>query len=148
MNTKHTPGRVCKCGETDCHKDGRSGHYVPTPGHTPSPSFDVSPYEADLIWKIAKRAAEMFGKVCKTAHITYPVLDAEMDLSACVANGCPLRLADLLKADDMNFAHDIFGIRANLNRDTGKLDNCFSPRYSVPAKARAAITKATGQEDR
>ncbi len=27
--TKHTPGR-CKCGETDCHKAGRAGHYVPS----------------------------------------------------------------------------------------------------------------------
>lgn len=99
------------------------------------PSFDVAPYETDLIWKIAKRASELFGQLGKPAH--YAVLDAEMDLAACVANGCPLRLADLLKADDANFAHDTFGIRANLNRDTGRLENCFSPRYSVPAKIKA-----------
>ena len=55
-----------------------------------------------------------------------------MDLTACHANGNPLRLAELLAADDGNFAHDIFGINRHLNRQTGELMDCFSPRYSRP----------------
>ena len=41
-----------------------------------------------------------------------------------------LRLEDFLKADDHNFAHDFIGIQANLNRLTGKIENCFVPRFA------------------
>jgi hypothetical protein len=53
-----------------------------------------------------------------------------MDITACHLNGCPLRLGELLGADDANFAHDVFGIRRHLNRETGKLEDCFCPRYA------------------
>lgn len=89
-------------------------------------SFTVSPEDDGLIHDIVDRVisvADKFG-------LNYPRMDAMMDLTACQANGCPLRLADLLKADDFNFCHDIFGIRNNLNRTTGKLENCFLPRFA------------------
>lgn len=57
------------------------------------------------------------------------LLSLEMDLTACHISN-PLRLEDLLKADKFNFAHDVCGIQRHINRDTGKLMNCFSPRYS------------------
>jgi hypothetical protein len=85
-----------------------------------------------VIEKIAARAAKMAPE----AGIIYSKLDALMDLTACHANGNPLRLEDLLSADDMNFSHDVFGIRRHLNRETGKLEGFFSPRYSMPSKAR------------
>lgn len=37
----------------------------------------------------------------------------------------------LLNFDDLNFAHDMHGIAANINRETGKLDNCFLPRATA-----------------
>jgi len=43
---------------------------------------------------------------------------------------CPLKLQELLDADDFNFYHDILGIRRNLNRKTKQLENCFLPRYA------------------
>ena len=43
---------------------------------------------------------------------------------------CPLKLQELLDADDGNFYHDIIGIHTNLNRETRKLENCFVPRYA------------------
>ena len=43
---------------------------------------------------------------------------------------CPLKLQELLDADDSNFYHDIIGIHNNLNRQTKKLENCFLPRYA------------------
>jgi len=52
-----------------------------------------------------------------------------MDLSAANFSN-PLRLHDLLEADDFNFCHDVFGIALHLNRETGKLENHFSPRFS------------------
>lgn len=53
-----------------------------------------------------------------------------MDLCACHANGNPLRLADLLAADDLNFTHDITGIARHMDRETGQLRDLFSPRFS------------------
>lgn len=40
----------------------------------------------------------------------------------------------LYNADDFNFCHDIIGIQNNINRTTGKFENCFIPRYSNTAK--------------
>ncbi len=88
-------------------------------------SFDISAEDFALIKKIATRAVKLL-------KITFPNYDKQwsmMDLTACHANGCPLRLKDLLDADDFNFAHDIFGLLRHLNRDTGKLENCFLPRF-------------------
>lgn len=57
-------------------------------------------------------------------------MDMHMDVSAVHANGNPLRLDALLHADDFNFAHDMSGICNCLDRETGKLLNSFSPRFS------------------
>jgi len=76
---------------------------------------------------IAKRAIAM-----TTEHgISYTYMDTVMDVDACHSNGNPLKLQELLEADDFNFAHDIFGIRQHIDRTTGKLQNCFVPRYSI-----------------
>lgn len=60
-----------------------------------------------------------------------------MDIIACHLNGCPLRLAELAEADEFNFSHDVWGIRRHMDRKTGKLTDCFLPRYwdSKAAKA-------------
>jgi hypothetical protein len=49
----------------------------------------------------------------------------------------PLDWAALLTADDVNFAHDFFGIRHHINRKTGLLEDCFVPRFARPAKETA-----------
>ena len=98
-------------------------------------SFNVSRDEAKVISAIAARAVSMAA-----AHGApkYAFMDAEMDITAVHANGRPLRLQDLALADDFNYAHDVFGIRRHLNRETGELENCFLPRFSRPAaKSRA-----------
>jgi hypothetical protein len=77
--------------------------------------------------QIARRATEM----AKIVGIEYKQMDAVMDIDACHCNGNPLKLSELLAADDFNFGHDVFGIRRNINRKTGKLENCFVPRYSA-----------------
>jgi len=59
------------------------------------------------------------------------LLSLNMDITACHCNGNKLRLNELLKADTYNFAHDICGIVGNINRETGKLENCFLPRFSA-----------------
>lgn len=88
-------------------------------------SFESSWKDSALIHKIALRAVKMAA-----ADRTYRLQDAMMDITVTHCNGCPLKLADLLAADDFNFSHDIYGIRRHLNRDTGKLEDHFLPRFS------------------
>ena len=91
-------------------------------------SFEVgSKQDALTIIEIAKRASKMAAKL----GVTYSVLDADMDITACHVNGCPLKLQELLGAPDFDFAHDAFGIYRHIDRETGKLGDCFLPRYAA-----------------
>ena len=58
-----------------------------------------------------------------------------MDFTACHANGCALKLKELLVAERFDFSHDYFGIRQHINRKTGQLEGCFLPRYAAPEAA-------------
>lgn len=89
-------------------------------------NFTATTAERFIIQKIAARAMEMRGI---SGHYT-DAIDVELDLLAAHANGCPLRLNDMLGADDFQFAHDIYGIARNLDRKCGRLINCFVPRYA------------------
>jgi hypothetical protein len=98
-------------------------------------SFKVSNTEFDLIQKIADRAMadqkkHRHPRDCRKRQ------DIVMDITAVHANGNPLRLADLLEADDFNFAHDVCGIENCLNRETAELENFFSPRFSQRTSAK------------
>lgn len=86
-------------------------------------SFECSREDSKLISAIVERTSRLQKGIDR--------LTVEMDLTACHANGNPLRLADLLKADDFNFKHDVFGIVCHIDRDTGHLTDCFSPRFSA-----------------
>lgn len=81
--------------------------------------------EALAVGKIIARARQLFGKV----GMSRTDLEIRMDLSA-VHEHTPLRLAELAEAGDFDFAHDIAGIYRHLNRKTGKLENCFVPRFA------------------
>lgn len=95
------------------------------------PSFNVSKADAALIARIADRA---FGLLKEFRVRDITAVDISMDITACHANGNPLRLSDLLDADDFNFTHDVFGINRHLDRETGVVSR-FRPRFSVPAKS-------------
>ena len=90
-------------------------------------SFDATAADAKIIRKIATRACSL-----EAAHggRARSLMDWQMDVIATHANGNPLRLADLLEADDFNFMHDVFGICRHLDRSSGKLTGFFSPRFS------------------
>lgn len=54
-----------------------------------------------------------------------------MNLEACHSNGNPLDFDLMLDPErfrDLDVIHDVAGIAANLDKTTGKLLNCFSPR--------------------
>jgi hypothetical protein len=84
---------------------------------------EITRDELGLIRKIATRARQIYPQL--------GALDLQMDIEATHSNGCPLKLKELLEAENFDFAHDIAGIHNNLNRNTGKLENCFLPRYSA-----------------
>lgn len=55
-----------------------------------------------------------------------------MDLTLCHNQGTKLDLEGLLAADDRDFMHDVMGVRAHIDRSTGKLLDRFAPRYAAP----------------
>ena len=76
-----------------------------------------------LIFKVVKRAAEFPEYFDK--------LKLSMDLAATHLNGCPLDFEKLLEFEEGNFLHDISGISCHINRNIGKLENCFLPRCNL-----------------
>ncbi len=65
-------------------------------------------------------------------------LTLAMDITACHLNGCPLDLEamhDAVFPAHTEYAdsvwHDIAGIHAHIDRDTGRLDHGFSPRFGL-----------------
>lgn len=84
-------------------------------------SFEVEEENVPLLDSIVRRACKLYGT-------TNNVVDITMDIKACHANGCPLDFKRLLEFDDFNFMHDINGINHHIDRDTGKLTNCFLPK--------------------
>lgn len=92
-------------------------------------SFHTEPWEFELIKAIASRASGLAAE----HGLHYPRTEAWMDLVACHANGSPLRLEALKESYDssrFDFCHDVFGIRKHINRETGQLQDGFSPRFS------------------
>lgn len=89
--------------------------------------FTATTEEREIIERIAKRAVALYRKYGNT---DVDELDIQMDLEACHCNGCPLRLADMEQADVFNLMHDVTGINAHLNPDTGKLERWFLPRFA------------------
>ncbi len=88
-----------------------------------TPVFKVSKEEWALIVGIADR----FESLSMDASDRTSLL---MDIEACHCNGCPLDLRALLDADGFDLVHDVAGIRRHINRETGKLGDCFWPRYA------------------
>lgn len=86
--------------------------------------FDVSTTDAKLIGKIIDR-------IRREAVRPIDGLEYSMDITACHANGTPLKLQKLLNAKRADFLHDVSGINRHIDRDTGKLPATFRPRYAI-----------------
>jgi hypothetical protein len=95
-------------------------------------NWKVSPEDQALITRIADRANDLAGRLGLRGKRGYALRDAMMDITAAHANGRPLDLAGLLAAKDGDFAHDVFGIRRHIDRNTGQLMDCFVPRFALP----------------
>ncbi len=79
--------------------------------------------ELDTISAIVARAIKEEPSIRK--------LDLFMDIDF-THQESPLDLDQLLNFPDRDFMHDVTGIVCNFNRETYKMDNCFSPRCSLP----------------
>lgn len=78
------------------------------------------------------RIIERVRKLAKSGNPVYTcnMGDLEMDLRAVHAH-TPIDFAALEMMDAFEFAHDISGIDAHIDRLTGALRNCFVPRCAV-----------------
>lgn len=91
-----------------------------------SPAFAATRDEQRLIALIAQRAlaADLYVGPGATQ-------DAMMDIEAVHCNHCALDLQALANAPATHFNHDICGIQRHIDRNTGKLLHCFTPRYAL-----------------
>lgn len=99
-------------------------------------SFKASREDVRLIAKIVDRGMVKASEYGRT-DITSDRQSIHMDITACHCSGNPLRLQDMLDADDFNFAHDFFGINRHIDRETGEMMNHFVPRFTVRTKEAA-----------
>ena len=95
--------------------------------------FDATTEEIFLVEKIVDRAADLLKAM---TSIPQPLdwaqtkVCMQMDLVATHANGCPMDFERLSNADDLNLLHDVLGINAFINRQTGQLGGEFPPRFA------------------
>ena len=85
--------------------------------------FNCTLDEMELVSKIVDRAVGRWTNIDRMSLM--------MDLEATHSNGCELEFRLMLKADDYNLSHDIFGIMKHIDRETGELTDCFIPRFSA-----------------
>ncbi len=81
-----------------------------------------------LISQIARRAKKEYASFGLEVNAETIIMDLT---SVHFIGENPIKLQELLVAETDDFMHDIIGINQNLNRITYKLENCFSPRYSL-----------------
>lgn len=98
-------------------------------------NLNLTPADRALIEQIAERAC----RIAAEADAPRDKIDLMLDLAATHLNGNPLRLADMVAWDrDFDIAHDVFGIERHLDRETGKMTDFFSPRFTDQTAVRAA----------
>jgi hypothetical protein len=71
--------------------------------------------------------------VCRASEVLDGIdgMSLQMDIVATHISGCKLKMQELLNADLGDFLHDVCGIMRHLDRTTGKLQDCFLPRYAA-----------------
>lgn len=96
-------------------------------------NWNATKAEYEVAMQIAKRATQLAiaQGVIRTSQAGDFQRTTSMDIIAAHINGCPLKLDELLHAEGFDFVHDVWGIRRHIDRETGELQDCFLPRYSV-----------------
>ena len=78
--------------------------------------------EFETIVRIVKRAERM--GIARGGRIT-EIMDIEN-----ANKQFNLRLEDMLSGGDFDFAHDFTGIQGTMNRETGRIEGLFVPRFA------------------
>lgn len=86
-----------------------------------------------ISFKTTKDEGDMIDLIVQRANVKNS-FELLMDITACHVNACPLNLGELYAAKDSDFYHDLIGIVSHINRTTGKLEDCFVPRYARRAE--------------
>lgn len=81
--------------------------------------------EAKLLTEIVDRAEQLARRFKQRTPRAAIAIDLVM-----AHRMQPLDLELLLKADDGNFAHDVFGIMRHIDRNSGAMRDCFVPRFA------------------
>jgi hypothetical protein len=98
--------------------------------------LSASAKDAAVINEIADRAVREFFRIELNRLNRLNPMHVAMDITAAHLNGCRLDLRALLRGSVDDFVHDVAGIRRHLDRTTGKLQNCFEPRFRKGSTAR------------
>jgi hypothetical protein len=79
----------------------------------------------------AKVPKAPLDKIWAVVKASYPKSRGhfEMDMAATEAVN-PMDWQRMADSDEFNICHDVFGILNCLNRETGRLENLFLPRFS------------------
>lgn len=88
--------------------------------------FKASNKDLELFITIATRGYD----ACRNTEVVLAVTEIMQDLAACHNYACPLDLEAMTTGPIQDVLHDLFGIRAHLNRETGQLEDFFVPRFA------------------
>jgi len=87
-------------------------------------------------WSSTKEDDQIISEIVNRASNILEIgitdkMSLSMDITAVHLNDTNLDLKKLLAFDEFNFVHDVVGIMNHINRNNGKLTNCFLPRCST-----------------
>lgn len=94
--------------------------------------WDLTKKEAALIAAIEARAKLIYEHTFWTDCPDWQ--GYRMSLAACHCNGCPLDFESFLNANEIEFMHDFLEINRHVSRETGRLQNGFSPLFADYSK--------------
>lgn len=138
LNQHSTEGKRAPEARTQTEIDAENPIVV---GNASLPFNDEAPEAAAIKFAATyEETLAIIAIVTRAAELGLPWIDSQtaMDLDACHSNGCPMDFDALLRAPEMDFTHDLAGIAKYLNRETGRLENCFWPRYALSDARKAA----------
>lgn len=95
--------------------------------NTDTKNWHVDRKDRKTIEQIAERAVRALA----AQGLRMDCESIRMSLLVCHANGCPLRLMDLLNAHAASLLSDVSRIYKHLDRETGQLMDGFVPRFAA-----------------
>ena len=84
----------------------------------------------DRVMQASARFEKIMGELGFSPTKSRAALMMDLQVADGVNGNPPLDWDRLLAADDLNFLHDVGGIRRHVNRQTGKLEDHFTPRFA------------------